>query len=136
MADSIEGATIDQRLAPDATISAALVGPGDRRIPAVSVVVPLHRDGPRFRRCLEAYTRLSDRTTFEVIVVSDQEIDTLPPWVVRTTTGAVGDTSPAVKRDIAVVCARAELIAFIDDDAYPSHDWLDAAIAALNDPRV
>ena len=55
-----------------------------------------------------------------------------------------GPVSPAQKRDIAVGQAKGEILAFIDDDAYPAKDWLknamdnfkDSNIAAIGGPAV
>ncbi len=40
-------------------------------------------------------------------------------------TGPVG---PPLKRDIGAKKAKGEIIAFIDDDAYPRKDWLINAV--------
>lgn len=48
-------------------------------------------------------------------------------------TGAV---SPAKKRDEALNYARGDILAFIDDDAYPIKDWLKYAIENFNDAHV
>ena len=48
-------------------------------------------------------------------------------------TGAV---SPAVKRDLAIKTARGEILAFLDDDAYPLKDWLAQALKNFADEDV
>lgn len=48
-------------------------------------------------------------------------------------TGAV---SPADKRDIAAQAAKGEILAFLDDDAYPRPDWLTNAVAYFLDDSV
>lgn len=100
-----------------------------------SVVIPLHRDGPRFRRCLDACLRL-DYPSFEVIVVGDRAPKALPPEVRLVETEADSDTSPPEKRDAALPVATGEVLAFIDDDAYPSEAWLTAAARYFADPSV
>jgi GT2 family glycosyltransferase len=104
--------------------------------PEVSVIVPLHRDGPRFRKCLDHCRRMPVAATFEVICVSDHPVSDLPTDVLLLRTGSSGDTSPAVKRDAGERVARARLLAFIDDDAYPRDDWLDVAMRAFADPSI
>lgn len=47
-----------------------------------------------------------------------------------------GKVSPADKRDIALRYAKGEIIAFIDDDAYPAKDWLKNALEAFKDENV
>jgi cellulose synthase/poly-beta-1,6-N-acetylglucosamine synthase-like glycosyltransferase len=104
--------------------------------PRVSVIVPLHRDGPVFRYCLRKIVEMNTEVSFEVIVVSDQEISGLPSEVTFLHTGAGQDTSPAVKRDLGATKARGEFLAFIDDDAYPRSDWIDRAIGVLRGSGV
>lgn len=48
-------------------------------------------------------------------------------------TGAVG---PAGKRDIGAQAARGDLLAFLDDDAYPSKHWLADAVREFSDERI
>ena len=103
--------------------------------PRFSMVIPLHRDGPRFRDCLEHARALVRDGGAEVIVVSDQPVE-LPDDVVAVTTGSSRDTSPAVKRDAAMPVAAGRVLAFIDDDAYPAPDWLERAGAALGEQGV
>jgi GT2 family glycosyltransferase len=106
------------------------------RQPQVSVIIPLHRDGERFRRCLDHCRQMRVSTVFEVICVSDHDLASLPPDVLCVRTGSTEDTSPAVKRDAGERVARGQFLAFLDDDAYPRSDWLDVALAALADPTV
>jgi glycosyltransferase involved in cell wall biosynthesis len=113
-----------------------LIAPRDEQVPTVSVIVPLHRDGPRFRRCLEVLTSLPTGITYEVFVVTDDGGPTLPETIRHLSTGVRGPTSPAVKRDAGGRVARGEVLAFIDDDAYPQADWLDAAMRVLADPSI
>ena len=103
--------------------------------PRVSVIVPLHRDTPAFRRCVEAVRSLPGED-HELIVVSDRPVAELPTDVRVVITGAETDTSPAEKRDAAVDVAAGEILAFVDDDAYPAPDWLDRALERLDDPAV
>ena len=48
-------------------------------------------------------------------------------------TGPVG---PAEKRDIGAKVARGRLLAFLDDDAYPSADWLSRVLPHFDDDTV
>ena len=47
-----------------------------------------------------------------------------------------GPVCPAEKRDIALKYAKGEIVAFIDDDAYPSRDWLKNAVENFKDENV
>jgi GT2 family glycosyltransferase len=114
----------------------SIVGSGSQSIPRVSVIIPLHRDNEVFRACLSKLIHLECVVPFEVWLVSDVAVDDLPMEVRHVRTGATTDTSPAVKRDRGAKEARGELLAFIDDDAYPRSDWLDRACSALDDLKV
>jgi GT2 family glycosyltransferase len=104
--------------------------------PEASVIIPLHKDGERFRRCLASCLAMQVSTTFEVIVVSDQPVQDLSSSLIRTETGSLTPTSPAIKRDIGETLVRGQVLAFLDDDAYPSTNWLDAAMDALRGSAV
>jgi glycosyltransferase involved in cell wall biosynthesis len=91
-----------------------------------SIVIPAHRDGPALRRCLEA-SLAQNYPDFEVAVVSDRRLPDLPAGVTLVETGAPSDTSPAEKRDAAFPVTTGDILAFIDDDAYPRPDWLASA---------
>lgn len=101
-----------------------------------SIAIPLHRDNPSFRRCLDECLAL-DHPDFEVVVVSDREVD-LPddPRVVAVVGGRDDDSSPAEKRDLALTNASGDAIAYLDDDAYPPREWLRVAEAALGEEGV
>ncbi len=47
-----------------------------------------------------------------------------------------GKVGPAVKRDLCAAQAQGEILAFLDDDAYPEPGWLEAAAQAFEDPSV
>ena len=103
--------------------------------PRISIVIPAHRDGTDFRRCLAACLD-QDYADFEVVVVADRAFADLPEGARFLETGASGDTSPAEKRDAAFNVTSGDVLAFIDDDAYPANDWLKAAAAHFRDPAV
>lgn len=103
--------------------------------PRFSVVIPAHRDGPALRRCIGACVA-QEYPDFEVVVVSDRPLGPLPDGVVLVETEASSDTSPAVKRDAAFPRTTGDVIAYIDDDAYPRADWLARAAGVLEDERV
>jgi len=47
-----------------------------------------------------------------------------------------GNIGPAQKRDLALRHSSADVLAFIDDDAYPRNDWLKNAVRHFDDPDV
>ena len=103
--------------------------------PRVSVIVPVHRPTQAFWRCVREVLALTSEG-HELVVVSDQTIDDLPQRVTAVVTGSSTDTSPAEKRDAAQAVARGEILAFLDDDAFPARDWLERALDRFQDPAV
>jgi GT2 family glycosyltransferase len=102
--------------------------------PKVSVIIPLHRDSPGFRACLEGCLAL-EYPRQEIIVVSDEAV-ALPDGVKSVLTGSDHDTGPGQKRDVGMHAGEGDYFAFIDDDAMPRPDWLDNAIRVFEDTAV
>jgi cellulose synthase/poly-beta-1,6-N-acetylglucosamine synthase-like glycosyltransferase len=103
--------------------------------PRFSVIIPAHRDGPAFRRCVAACAE-QDYDDFEVIVATDRGLAGLPEGVRMVKTGSAVDTSPAEKRDAAFAAASGDVLAYVDDDAYPAPDWLRTAARRLAEDSV
>jgi GT2 family glycosyltransferase len=132
-----EGPIVRTRSTPaiDETGIESRLRPPERDRPAFSILIPVHREGPAFHRCLEACHAL-EWSNFEVMVVSDAPIPDLPAWVVSVVTGAESDTSPAEKRDRGFEHTRGDIVAYLDDDAFPASTWLTAAAAHFSDRDV
>jgi len=69
-----------------------------------------------------------------VLILPDQSFAPLPDKRVRII--PTGDITPPKKRDIGIKEARGEVIAFLDDDAYPPQGWLKNALRNFQDPQV
>ena len=102
--------------------------------PIVSVVIPLWVASGRFFHDLERFNEL-DYPNFEVLIVSDREIE-LPDGPFRLVLTGIDRTGPAEKRDTALREARGDILAFIDDDAYPRRDWILNAVRHFDDPEI
>jgi glycosyltransferase involved in cell wall biosynthesis len=108
--------------------------------PEVSVVVPSHERGTRLRWLLNALEEQTlARSRWELVVVFDSTDDTeelvrthsLAPRHVQL---APGTGTASVQRNAGWRAARADLIAFTDDDCRPEPDWLERllSVAASN----
>lgn len=103
--------------------------------PRVSIIIPLHVISKRFFKDLAHYAAL-DYPDFEVLVVCDKKVNIGNEKTRLILTGSLKETGPAEKRDWALKKATGEIIAFIDDDAYPHKDWLKNAIPYFTNKTI
>jgi O-antigen biosynthesis protein len=93
--------------------------------PRISVVVCTHNGGRTIAECLEGVSRLA-YPDYEVIVVddgsSDETADIVKKYDVRLIRTANHGLSSA--RNTGMRAASGEIIAYLDDDAWPDPHWL------------
>jgi cellulose synthase/poly-beta-1,6-N-acetylglucosamine synthase-like glycosyltransferase len=94
-----------------------------------SIIIPVKNKNDYLVENLENCLNLSYKN-FEIIVFSDEYFDFINPKVRVISTGDMG---PAEKRDLAMQYAEGEVLAFLDDDAYPDKHWLNHAVKYFND---
>ncbi len=108
--------------------------------PFISIIIPVKKlssyliseNLPAFKKQTYKY--------FEVIVLPNQKTKddkTLLkkyPWLRVIATGKI--TRPAEKRDHGVKHAKGDIIAFIDDDAYPTSEWLQNAVNSFTSKKI
>ena len=90
--------------------------------------------------CLAALGNQSYRN-FEVIVLPDgmDGSSGAPeplPMDVKLSILPTGKVRPAEKRNLGIKAAKGEIIAFIDDDAYPDTHWLEYAVRYFGDETI
>jgi len=86
----------------------------------VSIIIPVNKINDYIRESVPKILEL-DYDDYEIIIFPDyNEKETFSKTKIIPT----GKVSPAIKRDMALKYAKGELLAFIDDDAYPKKDWL------------
>lgn len=127
----------------------AEVPPRLDRDPMVSVVIACPGPSWMLDECLAALSSQSYRN-FEVIVLPDGEkaeqssaIRTgethgsqLSTLSLQLSTLPTGKVRPAEKRNLGIKAAKGEIVAFIDDDAYPDVHWLEYAVKYFGDPSI
>lgn len=102
--------------------------------PLVSIIViDYKKNNPLLIECLEAIGKQTYRN-YEVILVTDHPVKLNCPKLIKKSFGRY--VGPAEKRDWGAKKARGEILAFIDDDAYPSRDWLKNLAKHFSDPQV
>ena len=108
--------------------------PAMDREPAVSIIIPTRGldafTGECLRKCEEM-----DYGNYDIKLIPDEPVEAgaLSPRVEVIASGKVG---PSVKRNIGVEASDAEVIAFIDSDAWPDPEWLRNAVPYFEDENV
>ncbi len=93
--------------------------------PLVSVVIACPAPSAYLTESLDALEKQT-YTNFEVIVLPDAPAELAASLDLRVI--ATGRTRPAEKRNRGIGAARGEIVAFLDDDAYPAPNWLKCAV--------
>jgi glycosyltransferase involved in cell wall biosynthesis len=111
--------------------------------PRVSVVLPTYHRDVLLRRCLDRLvSQRLEPSAYEIVVVDDARSTTAPQVVAHLAAGAEvrivclpgAGRGPATARNIGWRTARAPVIAFIDDDAYPEDDlWLPNGLRRMDE---
>jgi GT2 family glycosyltransferase len=116
-------AVYQERTLPVDSDSETYASKGTR--PSFSVVVCSYNGSRRIRRCCEALMTL-DYPAYEVIVVDDGSTDgtgdVAEAFGFRVIRSANGGLSAA--RNLGLSVAKGDIVAYIDDDAYPDPHWL------------
>ncbi|HEX6299732.1 MAG TPA: glycosyltransferase [Acidimicrobiia bacterium] len=113
--------------------------------PRVSVVVCSYQGRTRIDECLQGISRL-EYPKFETIVVDDGSTDgtaeiarRYPVRVITTEHRGLGHA-----RNVGLAAAAGDIVAYIDDDAFPDSNWLDYLVntfqssdhAAVGGPNI
>lgn len=98
----------------------------------VSIIIPVKQINDYIREAMPCILGL-DYPNFEVLILPDEPTN---ESFEKTIIIATGKTGPAQKRNLALQHATGEILAFLDDDAYPRSDWLGKAVAHFDNPQV
>jgi glycosyltransferase involved in cell wall biosynthesis len=98
--------------------------------PLVSIIIiDYKKNNPYLKECLD-HIQKQTYTNYEIILLSDHPLKLkYPKLTIKHYNGKY--VSPAKKRDDGAKLAKGEILAFIDDDAYPSKDWLTQIISSF-----
>lgn len=102
----------------------------------VSIIIPAHVTTRRFFDDLYKFNDL-DYRNYEILIISDKPIklskDISNSKVIYTKRKTTG---PAEKRDIGLKYSKGEILAFIDDDAYPDSKWLTNSVKWFSNSNI
>ncbi len=105
------------------------------RSPRVSVIVVAPELNAFGRRCLTGLLELAEET--QIVFVPDEAPDPEPLLEAVDVVPSDSGVTTGHKRHLGLERARGEIVALIDDDAYPHPSWLRNALAVLDDdPQV
>ncbi|MFC1721663.1 glycosyltransferase [Patescibacteria group bacterium] len=102
--------------------------------PKVSIVIPVKEINDYVRESVPKLLEL-DYDNFEIVIHVDKLAKENWPRT-QIIVGEKKNETPPVKRELAVKESNGEIIAFMDDDAYPRRDWLKNAIRHFEHPQV
>jgi GT2 family glycosyltransferase len=99
--------------------------PKDRPWPRISVAVCSHNGARTIRDCFDGLLRLR-YPNFEAIVVDDGSTDQTPAIAQEYGFRLISTRNKGLSsaRNTALAAADGEVVAYIDDDAWPDPDWL------------
>jgi len=98
----------------------------------VSVVMTVRKINDFVRESIP-YILKQTHKNFEIIVLS--EIKGREKWQ-KTKIIKIDKMSPAAARNLGVEKAKGEIIAFIDDDAYPDKKWVENGLKYFKDKKI
>jgi glycosyltransferase involved in cell wall biosynthesis len=100
--------------------------------PKVSIIIPVKEINDYIRESISYILNL-DYNNFEILIFPDIESKENFEKTEIIPTGRVG---PAQKRNLALKYAKGEILAFLDDDAYPKKDWLEQGVRHFKNPNI
>ncbi|WP_276502520.1 glycosyltransferase [Terrimonas pollutisoli] len=97
----------------------------EQELPLISVVVCSYNGSATIRDCMEGLQQLN-YPNYEVIVVNDGSKDRLAEIVSEYPVRLISTSNRGLSnaRNTGMLEAKGEIVAYIDDDAYPDKDWL------------
>ena len=98
----------------------------------VSIIIPVKEINDYIRESIPKILGM-DYSDFEVLIFPDMASAEFFPKTRIIPTGKVG---PSQKRNLALRYATGEILAFLDDDAYPAKDWLAKAVSHFENLEV
>ncbi len=99
-----------------------------------SIIIPVRKINTFLQENISHLKELEYKN-FEVIIITDEEekYNFQDPRFILVYSGSIG---PGEKRNVGASKATGEILAFLDDDAYPEKDWLDRAAEVFENTEI
>ncbi len=95
----------------------------------VSIIIPVKKINDYIKESLKFINKLNyEKNLIEVIILPDEKENFSDKFPFTLKIIETGPVYPGIKRDIGYKNSTGEIIAFIDDDVYPSENWLLSAV--------
>lgn len=101
----------------------------------VAIIIPLKEINHNLKECIDSCLRL-DYPNFEIIVLPDENSGVFQFHSDKIRIIATSNITPPKKRDFVLDKTDADILAFVDDDAYPIKDWLKNAVIHFSDNEI
>jgi len=102
--------------------------------PLVSIIIIDYKiNNPYLIECLEAIGKQTYKN-YEILLLTDYPNQLKFPKLIKKSYGQY--ISPARKRDDGAKMAKGEILAFIDDDAFPEENWLKYVLQSFKEPKI
>lgn len=104
--------------------------------PLVSIIVPVRKINQYITDEIVPALKKQTYQNFELIIIPDNKAKKtdFPDWV--KVIPSHPQTRPVPKRELGIKQAQGDILAFLDDDAYPAEDWLEQAINLLKNKEI
>jgi GT2 family glycosyltransferase len=102
-----------------------------------SIIIPVKELNDFLKESIPKILNM-DYDSYEILILPNFKPKIIPNYLKNKKIKIIpsGKVSPAIKRDAGARLARGEYLAFIDDDAYPSFDWLKIAEKIFRKEKV
>jgi glycosyltransferase involved in cell wall biosynthesis len=109
----------------------------DRPDISVSIIIPLKTPDENIERCLRACLD-QDHENAEIILLPDADSEGLDPFRAVSNIRIIptGSVNPSVKRNLGAAEASGDVLAFLDDDAFPNEYWISSAVKHFCDETI
>jgi len=108
------------------------------RTPKVSVIIALKAPNGNLKRCIDACLN-QDYDNYEIIIIPDSAsmvLDIAFKHNDRIKIIPSGVVNPSLKRNMGSSEASGDILAFLDDDAFPYHDWMSTAVRQFGNKDI